>query len=1133
MAHFLSEATHSRLETREKPMPGYGDDAESRMHRLFQSKMKSTELPDEECIRSMVVATRSTAQGQPLIWTAEEGDISLRNIRGQKTASIEKKKNTLVNCMLTHDRYLWVGLNDGYIRIFDQHTLALSGEIKQHAGPVMCLLSVGSAVFSGGSDWQIYVWDPKSCRCVGQLSGHQNQVNCLAVEGDLIFSGGEDQAIRCWTWDGSTRSGEEKIDNWPKVGHAGGIRAIVINEIFLFSASSDGGLKVWNTQNGQLVQHLDQRDSGHGARVQITCLQRDPAAQRIWAGSTDGIINVWDAQQLHLVGSLDAHHQSYVKDLLMCVRLSCMRVWGVNKNGVVKVWRSDTDEDADWSRQEDGRQLQVEELRSKVIANYRELERRQQELKLIEDIDKRRKRVLAAALGAKGAANMRRIYYMKITRWARVTRERMNRRALAESVMSVTAGGMRLVYWQKLMAFSRMARNLRRKQKFCDILMSTTASGRRSLYWRNLQEYSHQYYARQKRDDVAASLMRGTTRGTRAVYFLRWRRLADRAKLQKKKDMIARALLWNMEKGQLAVYWHKMTDFARREKRRYKWYAISDHLQGTTSRGTLNLFYRKWRNWHRSKKARGKKDMIAGMLLRNTKLGMTKVFWYRWREWAAARAYTSLDTQHQRAKEENDEVAGILEMQAYMSEEQIEEEQKRIQDEIQALWDEIRGEEKVNAELDHQNRKLKRELQSTTIRLKEGSSELEQVMDVMFYLKAKSIHCAFNFEELSSIREQCAKQPGGAVEVFKEGLGHVRKQCWLEAKAHFKRRGDTFRDEDVKRDTFIPEPDGNGVEWVLWDDLETTWEKKRLKKAANGIRNMVVAFDTLVSTGRASETPQKREFVINSGTMLMIINSVFRVRREELQEGAGSGVYGRRSRVRGSSRARASAAPLPADGSSRRSKKQQSQRTRATEAALPDSGASRRTGRGSRRRTGSAASPARDGSRSRGSQGSPSPARDRRSASSPGRGRSRGGSGTQKGGTRGGQSRKGSRKALTPAEKPWLGWTIIMEDQSTGMPPTQVILNDIIPSGPASLADMQASDVITMFGEDPVTDISSFKYAFQRHAKIGTSVQIKFERQGEEYEATLVVRSFADKERIIQERRQAAAAAAQGVEGDA
>lgn len=1079
MAQYLSEATHQRLSQRH--VEAYEDDAEVQIQQMFQNKMRSWTFDDQ--IRSMVVASRTTPTGQPLVWTGQqgEGDIALRNVRGDVCARIEKKRDVLVNALVSHENTLWAGLSDGCIRVFDQKTLQMVGEErKQHAGPITCLLSVGQTVFSGGADWQIYAWDPRTLRCIGQLSGHQNQVNCLCTEGDLIFSGGEDQAIRCWTWDHTARVGEERIDNWPKVGHAGGIRALVINEIFLFSAASDGGLKVWNTQNGQLVKYLDQRGEDTGGRmggpqVRITCLERDPSAQRIWAGSTDGLIHVWDAQHLHLVGRLDMHCEAYVKDLLMVVRVSGMRVWSTNRNGFVKVWHSDTDEDADWSSNQGGEQQdRFEELRSTVIANYKELEKRKQELKLIEDIDIRRKGVLAESLGTRRVILMRRAYYAKLTRWVRWAREQANRKDMCERMMMSTSRGMRSVYYVKLRTYALEKKRQRRKEQFADMLMSGTNNGRRNLYWRHLQEFTHRWLQQQKRKEYSELLMQSTTKGTRHVCFLRWRRMARAKKMHKRKDNIAAGMLWNTKKGRIAIYWHRMVDFAQRERRRHKHLAIADSLAGNTARGTKVIFFKKLRRYAKMRKQRNKKYLVAETLMCTTKKGTQRYFYFRWRDWALQRARDKLHDEWDAAKIENDEVQAVLEQQACLSSEEIELELQRLEQQIADAMAEIEEENKRLRDQELVIQKLKREEKNVRIPLSDDMAQSAQMQRIVEWLKAPAVHFEWDFEELE------LHQGTGAAR-FCEGMAKARKQINLELRQRALKAnaGSGKSEKEIIDDTdFAVE----GQEWPVYGEIFENWSEKRLKAIARGIRASVVSFDVLDHQQKIEDIPSdvRKEFIHNSGTMLEIIMILMELRRKREQEKTG---VSRRTRV-----------------TSRSKPKRESRRAKAVETPLPKDTSSKRSRRSS--------------SRGRAEKPEEPPASPKE------RSRSRG--------TRPEKGSRKSKKQPLPEEKPWLGWTLLMEDLHTGMPPEKCLIVHIRAGSPAYLAEMKHNDVITMFGGEPITDIPSFKIAFKRHAKVGEMVTVRFERPEEggtamEYDAELEVQSFAHRDAIIREAKAAIA----------
>ena len=141
MAHYLSEVTHWKLGHR----PPLIEDEEG----YSTSTPPSTEFG--AYIRAMEIATRGPEDIEGLnIWTADqEGSISVRDLTGNVAHKIEKKKEVHVSALLSHGPYMWAGLSDGYLRIFDQKTYELSFERKQHSGRITCMISVGPDVYTG------------------------------------------------------------------------------------------------------------------------------------------------------------------------------------------------------------------------------------------------------------------------------------------------------------------------------------------------------------------------------------------------------------------------------------------------------------------------------------------------------------------------------------------------------------------------------------------------------------------------------------------------------------------------------------------------------------------------------------------------------------------------------------------------------------------------------------------------------------------------------------------------------------------------------------------------------------------------------------------------------------------------
>ncbi|WP_462324017.1 WD40 repeat domain-containing protein [Desulfoplanes sp.] len=99
------------------------------------------------------------------------------------------------------NRFLAVGSQDGFIRIWDVDRGGLVHGFHGHAGAVRSLAWIDSGRFvSGGDDGKILAWGVDGLVNLGVLSGHTDRVACLAVspQGNTLFSGGYDKSVREW-----------------------------------------------------------------------------------------------------------------------------------------------------------------------------------------------------------------------------------------------------------------------------------------------------------------------------------------------------------------------------------------------------------------------------------------------------------------------------------------------------------------------------------------------------------------------------------------------------------------------------------------------------------------------------------------------------------------------------------------------------------------------------------------------------------------------------------------------------------------------------------------------------------------------------------------------------------------------
>eukprot|EP01065_Artemidia_motanka_P024666 TRINITY_DN29572_c0_g1_i1.p1 TRINITY_DN29572_c0_g1~~TRINITY_DN29572_c0_g1_i1.p1 ORF type:complete len:1395 (+),score=342.03 TRINITY_DN29572_c0_g1_i1:52-4185(+) len=931
----LSEATRQRLEQRR--VEDHGQDyavapLTTGVHRLggFSGH-----------IRCAAVATAPCPQiPGDVVWTGEQdGTVAIRVApSGDIVHRLQRKKEVHVTCIMPFGVYMWCGMSDGYVRIFDQQTLNFKWEIKQHAGAIRAMIAVGNAVYTASQDWQIVQWTPdqQSFKYM-QMSGHTNAVLCLAAEGLSLFSGGDDCTIRCW----DLEARREREDGWPVLAHKGSVRDLVIHEMYLFSASADGALKVWNTQTGDLVRFLDRRDGP------LTTLVRDPVSRRLWSGGVDGVICVWDTQTLTLSGRYQDHASTYVNLLTAVCRASALKVWSIGGNGSAKVWFSESgvadQQFATLINQERELQGQVEEMRTTVVGNFEELEQRKDQLRRIEHIDGRRKEALALTFGHLRQSAIRVRYYQKVMRFVGVAHRKRLRTTIAATMGRCAGERLAAIYLVRLGRYRKTKIEDRAKTARMECLRGARQRTLRSTYWQHLLQYTRQQELARRRRVVTGCVGRTSKALLQAVY---WKKLAlNRQNIvrARKQSAIADSMLRNYHKGLAATYWRKLQQMYKYEsyrvRRQHLRAMLMDQLDGR--RGTMLRCLFKWENHHRTLRRR-----MPHAILTQARCSRSH----------ARRCYNALlhNVEMQKINEvasrisahasENDSLRTVLTRSTVLTDDEI---SKEIADAEQArIEHEAYAEERLKAleALKQQKLQRRRALLLTHHEPDQSKSERAQFDEVMRMLKAKSIHCDYDHVTLTDLVEQ-AKGDRGArpAKTYESGMNKVKRAIERHnAATHGLTKAESFP-SDCMGWVVIPGDDGS----ILG--------RTREKEAALGIRMMIFAADCMSIADREGLkcTP---ETLANAGILLDIVLSDYKKRKRKAERSGSA--RGRRSPQRASSRRSLSPGSSDSPGRVRRGSSQSP---------------GRRAGSSSRRRApvSSAASVSSAGGRGSPSRGSP------------------------------------------------------------------------------------------------------------------------------------------------------------------
>lgn len=143
---------------------------------------------------------------------------------------------------------------------------------------------------TGGYDRQIRIWEATTGMCNRELDMGDSHINALAVSPKKTWlAAAGNPSIKIF--DVVKGTGKKSMRNLE--GHTNNVVSIGFpdDERWMYSASEDGTVKVWDIKNGTVIQERKIHDS---KRVMLSCAVLHPNQGEIVVGDESGTISVWD-----------------------------------------------------------------------------------------------------------------------------------------------------------------------------------------------------------------------------------------------------------------------------------------------------------------------------------------------------------------------------------------------------------------------------------------------------------------------------------------------------------------------------------------------------------------------------------------------------------------------------------------------------------------------------------------------------------------------------------------------------------------------------------------------------------------------------------------------------------------------
>lgn len=178
------------------------------------------------------------------------------------------------------------GSYDRTARVWNLETGEELRILKGHTRGVRCLQFDEAKLITGSMDRTLKIWNWRTGELMRTLEGHTEGIVCLHFNNDILASGSADSNIKIWNF----RTGE----CYTLRGHSDWVNAVL-----LWSAKSTNNKTDWN--RGQMD------DSSGQPAAAAAKTASDGTNTFLFSASDDGTIRLWDLQDRECLMSYDGH----------------------------------------------------------------------------------------------------------------------------------------------------------------------------------------------------------------------------------------------------------------------------------------------------------------------------------------------------------------------------------------------------------------------------------------------------------------------------------------------------------------------------------------------------------------------------------------------------------------------------------------------------------------------------------------------------------------------------------------------------------------------------------------------------------------------------------------------------------
>lgn len=566
------------------------------------------------------IRTLEIAQAGATTWTAEcDGGISVRSgASGEVVVAIPpREEGSTVDTLFATDTHMWAGMSNGTVVVYDHLVFVQVTEGTFHTGPVTAFAQVADGrMISASEDGSLIKWDSESknfeaiTRIVPQELG---AISCVCSQGLVIFCGSTTGTL-------ASLDSDKGIQLCNFEGHQGSITAVACVDAYLFSASVDRSVRIWNVTSGAALK-VHPTESAPCALIPV------PSTHRIWVAFSSGLLQVWKTQPddgFSIERTVRVHEGRTLLTAKSMTAVETLKIWTLASDGVNKVWSST------YNRAEEGLRSTVEALKAVITQDTIELDKWRGLVARLEIVEHRRRAQLAVGLSAYHRDLVFRRALWTWMKWLKMRQEHRRRELVSERLALETKTTQARSVFAKWYTWYREAQRQTTKRRFADACATMHNANLQGAYAMRAIFASRQEKMLNVKLQLVNAVAALGNHGVQHAAFRKWMRFSQVRRDVAVQERNAKALAWFNEKLLIRRYlscWMRVQEKVL-ERRQLNNTAVT--LQRLNELRILRRYVGNWLSYRAQCQRLKERSALAVMLEHTNRLDLMQRAYSQW-----------------------------------------------------------------------------------------------------------------------------------------------------------------------------------------------------------------------------------------------------------------------------------------------------------------------------------------------------------------------------------------------------------------------------------------------------------------------------------------------------------------------